>query len=322
MAGVFINYRGADSQLSGALIFNALADEFGEENVFLDCQSIRIGDDFADVLLNRIRNSGTLLAVIGPRWLTEVDERGEPRIRLKDDWVHRELAEALRLGLRVIPVLIDDAHLPLDSELPPDIAEVSRHQYAHLRRRYTKEDLASLIARLTEADHSLAALSALRKERLHKVPRELPTQASHFVGRAELLARLSVVASQVFSNNLALAVVVGMGGIGKTALAVKWANEVRSQFPDGDLYADLQGFGPREPLEAADILGGFLRSLDVDGNGIPNELERRSALFRSIVSSRRLLILLDNARSEEQVRPLLPASLGSMTIVTSRLSRN
>jgi tetratricopeptide (TPR) repeat protein len=112
--------------------------------------------------------------------------------------------------------------------------------------------------------------------------------------------------------------VVGPPGIGKTALAVRWAHQHQASFPDGHLYVDLQGFGPHPPSDPAEVLGGFLRSLGVAGRHIPASLTERAASFRSMVDGRRMLVFLDNASTEEQVRLLLPGSDSCQVLVTSR----
>ena len=112
-------------------------------------------------------------------------------------------------------------------------------------------------------------------------------------------------------------VVSGMGGVGKTALAVHAAHAVRSQFPDGQLYADLGGTSTRH-TEPAEVLLGFLRGLKVSESAIPTGLHERSQLFRTCVAGQRMLIVLDNVASDAQVRPLIPGGSGCRVVVTKR----
>jgi DNA-binding SARP family transcriptional activator len=150
----------------------------------------------------------------------------------------------------------------------------------------------------------------------HVLPRELPAPVGHFTGRAAELSKLSELAGG--SPAVAICAVGGTAGVGKTALAVQWAHQVAGQFPDGQLYVNLRGYDPHEPLSAADALAGFLRTLGVPGAEIPDEAQDRARLYRSKLAGRRVLVLLDNARDADQVRPLLPGNPGCAAMVTSR----
>ena len=112
--------------------------------------------------------------------------------------------------------------------------------------------------------------------------------------------------------------VSGTAGVGKTALAVRWARRVRAAFPDGQLYVNLRGYDPGEPVPPADALAGFLRALGLAGQDIPPGADERAAAYRSLLDGRRMLVVLDNAASVEQVRPLLPGSPSCLVLVTSR----
>ena len=112
--------------------------------------------------------------------------------------------------------------------------------------------------------------------------------------------------------------VSGTAGVGKTALAVHWARRVRAAFPDGQLYVNLRGYDPGQPVPAGDALAGFLRALGVPGQDIPREVDERAAAYRTLLDGRRILVVLDNASAVEQVRPLLPGSPSSLVLVTSR----
>jgi TIR domain len=141
MTGIFINYRGDDSQTAAVLIDQHLTARFGSDLVFLDCRSIPAGMDFVDELLRRVRTCSALLVVIGPHWLTLTNEVGRRRIDDPQDWLRREIVEALTHGLRVIPVLLDGVTLPAEEDLPADIAGLNR-QYQrpdtdHDGRRYS-----------------------------------------------------------------------------------------------------------------------------------------------------------------------------------------
>ena len=110
----------------------------------------------------------------------------------------------------------------------------------------------------------------------------------------------------------------GAAGVGKTALALRWAHQAAGRFPDGQLYVNLRGYDSAEPVPAEAALAVFLRALGVPGPDIPAGAEERAAAYRSLLADRTMLILLDNARCVEQVRPLLTASSSCVTLVTSR----
>ncbi|GAA2814167.1 transcriptional regulator AfsR [Kitasatospora paracochleata] len=148
-------------------------------------------------------------------------------------------------------------------------------------------------------------------------PAQLPPDIVDFTGRRTELDALLDVLGDHRRSALAVAAVVGMGGVGKTALAVHAAHRARPHFPDGQLYADLRGGDPVSADPSA-VLGGFLGALGVPAAALPADLDARSALFRSLVADRRVLILLDNAHDSRQLRPLLPGAAGCAVLVTSR----
>lgn len=153
------------------------------------------------------------------------------------------------------------------------------------------------------------------------IPRQLPRDITYFTGRSNEMASLDALVADMKSDGTAAVIVsliVGTAGVGKTALAVHWGHRVRNHFPDGDLYVNLQGYGPDSPLAPSQCLEGFLTAMGVPPERIPQEVEMRAAMFRTLLDGRRMLIILDNANSAEQVRPFLPGSSGSLVVVTSR----
>ena len=152
-------------------------------------------------------------------------------------------------------------------------------------------------------------------------PRGLPAAVSHFTGREAELAALAGLLDRTDRRSPGTAVISALGGIagvGKTALAVHWAHQVAHRFPDGQLYVNLRGYDLGSPMPPEDALAEFLRALGVSGQDIPAGVDECAARYRGLLAGRRMLVLLDNARSVEQVRPLLPASAGCLAVVTSR----
>jgi tetratricopeptide (TPR) repeat protein len=153
-----------------------------------------------------------------------------------------------------------------------------------------------------------------------QVPRELPPALRGFAGRADDLARLDDMLSAARQHPVAMPVIAlsGMAGVGKTTLAIEWAHQVSSLFPDGQLYVDLRGFGPGPAMEPGEAVRGFLASLGVTHEKMPGQMAAQTGLYRSMLAGRRMLVLLDNASDPGQVRPMLPGSAGCLAVVTSR----
>ncbi|GIF26522.1 DNA-binding SARP family transcriptional activator/tetratricopeptide (TPR) repeat protein [Actinoplanes tereljensis] len=151
-------------------------------------------------------------------------------------------------------------------------------------------------------------------------PAQLPADLPAFAGRAAELARaMSLLDTGQAPPAVLITAIGGMAGVGKTALAVHWAHRVADRFPDGQLYVNLRGFDPQSaPVEPAEALRGLLRTLDAGPGDQGAGLAELSARFRTRTAGRRMLLVLDNARDEKQVRPLLPASPSCLVIVTSR----
>jgi DNA-binding SARP family transcriptional activator len=154
----------------------------------------------------------------------------------------------------------------------------------------------------------------------HRLPAQLPADVPDFAGRdPELSALDRLLAAAADSPTAgAVSVVSGTAGVGKTALTVHWAHRTRHRFPDGQLYVNLRGYDPDRPMPPGDALTRFLTVLGVPGDAIPLDVDDRASRFRTELADRRMLLVLDNALSEEQVRPLLPGSPACTVVVTSR----
>ncbi|WP_442809587.1 AfsR/SARP family transcriptional regulator [Streptomyces sp. SR27] len=199
--------------------------------------------------------------------------------------------------------------------------------YADTRRLLADElgvdptpELSRLQQRILQADAELArpveeaAPAAAPVAR----PAQLPATVPDFTGRVSCVRELGARLATAEGHVMAVSALAGIGGVGKTTLAVHVAHEARPHFPDGQLYVDLQGAGSRAAAPET-VLGSFLRALGTPDSAIPDSLDDRAALYRSTLDGRRVLVLLDNARDAAQIRPLLPGTAGCAALVTSRI---
>jgi tetratricopeptide (TPR) repeat protein/DNA-binding winged helix-turn-helix (wHTH) protein len=162
-------------------------------------------------------------------------------------------------------------------------------------------------------------------------PAQLPAEVAGFVGRHHELVQLDRLFGEHAFGRVAdgisqtpqrppmvISAVSGMGGVGKTALALRLARHARDRFPDGQLYVNLRGYETEHRVTPSDALAGFLQALGVNSRDVPVDTDQRSAMFRTLVDGRRMLILLDNASSPDQVRPLIPGASSCGVLITSR----
>ncbi len=271
--------------------------------------------------------------------------RGEALAGLDSDWAVRERARLtrerlaaeldytdlrLRLGQHaaLVPELLTRAgEHPFDEraagQLMLALYQAGRqaealNRYDAVRRRLVEDlgadpgpELRDLHQRMLTADPSLSTRRSVI------VPRQLPAPPAWFAGRTAELEALS--RALAVGDALPLATVWGNGGIGKTALALRWAHRHLDDFPDGQLHVNLRGFdATAAPVPPSVALRAFLEALGVAGRDVPTDLDGQAALFRSLLAGRRMLVVLDNAADSAQVVPLLPGTPTCAVIVTSR----
>jgi hypothetical protein len=179
----------------------------------------------------------------------------------------------------------------------------------HALRRQTRQDLRPKLG-----------------EAARVVPAQLPANVDRFTGRVQELAELDRVLTAPAARSPAaekstavtISVISGAAGVGKTALVLRWAHRVREEYPDGQLYVNLRVYDPDQPLATGEVLARFLRALGLAGQEIPLEIDERAAAYRSLLNGRRVLVVLDNAATVDQVRPLLPGTPSCLVLVTSR----
>ncbi|WP_216215659.1 AfsR/SARP family transcriptional regulator [Amycolatopsis aidingensis] len=179
-------------------------------------------------------------------------------------------------------------------------------------------DLQLLHQRILTRDQTLASGSPSGAAAGTHLPRQLPADVPRFVGRETELSRLESMLARQAANSMGIMVIAGAAGMGKTALAVHWAHRVRDRFPDGELFVDFRGYTSDAPMEPTEVLARFLRALGIPPPQVPVDLDEQAALYRSLLSGKRMLVVLDNVSSADQVRPLLPGTPDCLVVVTSR----
>ena len=266
----------------------------------------------ADYCQQRVRDCEIYLAVVGFRYGSLVP--GE-----SVSYTELEFVEATVTGKpRLVFILDEDS-----AGLPEELIDDDRAAVDAFRRRL--QDAGLIVAGFSSAEGlELAVFQAIQElvsPGGRVVPRQLPAALAHFAGRSEELTSLTALlrGRSEIASTIAITAVGGTAGVGKTALAVQWAHQVVDRFPDGQLYVDLRGFSPGgQPVAPSAAVRRFLDALDMAPERIPADLDAQTALYRSLVAGRRMLIILDNARDSAQVRPLLPGTATCMVVVTSR----
>jgi len=181
---------------------------------------------------------------------------------------------------------------------------------------------SALAAHARNADHPAESGSTYPLAGSAPAPAQVPPEAAGFAGREAELHQLHAMLPAAGAPAPAqppVAIITGTAGVGKTTMAIRFVRQVAPRFPDGQLYVNLRGFDASgSPVEPETALRGFFEAFGVPPRQVPGSVEAQTGLFRSLVEGKRMLLLLDNARSTEQVRPLLPGSPGCMVVITSR----
>ncbi|HEX4221309.1 MAG TPA: BTAD domain-containing putative transcriptional regulator, partial [Pseudonocardiaceae bacterium] len=240
----------------------------------------------------------------------------------------------LRLGhhARAIPDLQQrSARRPLDERLAGQLmlalhgagrTEDALRHYHDLSERLADELGADPGTSLRELDRRMRADDSISPDtNTSPVPRQLPAAPGSFTGRTDELAAMTKILDNAtdIGGTVIISAIAGTGGIGKTWLTLHWAHQQRERFPDGQLFVDLRGFSPEnQPVTPRVALQGFLDALGVAPDQVPTTLDRQTALWRTLVADKRMLIVLDNAASTEQILPLLPGGSASTVLVNSR----
>lgn len=296
----------------------------------------RVGDDVAAASCYRravaMWRGKPLPDLEGAGWLeSEIATLVDARLQATEEWAEIEIRSGT--SALVVTTLGElAAEWPLRESLRALLIRALHGcgRTADALAEYTRarnalvEELAIDPGEQLRAAHRSVLLPAPRG-RTHQVPpAQLPAVSPWLVGRDDAIARLDELVDETAASSVnapagVIAAISGTAGVGKTTLAVHWARRAARRFAAGQLYVNLRGYDPAgPPMDPGEALVGFLGALGVTGQAVPADLASRSALFRTLVASRRLLVVLDNARDVDQVRPLLPGPGGSVAVVTSR----
>ncbi|MEU0797297.1 BTAD domain-containing putative transcriptional regulator [Amycolatopsis sp. NPDC005961] len=291
------HFAEALGQWRGAALLNVESDALHRDEAGqLAEERLRVREQWADALLD-VGEYGTVIPE-----LTRLTRENPLRERL-----HEQLMVALYRSGRQAEAL--DVHRRISSVLAEELGLDPGPSLQRTRQ--------AILTGSEGADPARLARYRLGAE--PQVPHQLPADLRAFSGRECDLKALHALLPEAIDagTSTPIASVEGMGGIGKTTLAVHFAHEIAHRFPGGQVYLNLRGYGPGEPVEPSAALEAMLTALGVPCEAIPADLDGRAASWRTHSAGRRLLVVLDNANRTEQVRPLLPGP-GCLVVITSR----
>ena len=303
---VFISYRRETAYAAGWL-FDRLADRFGRGQIFKDIDSIQLGDDFVEVINTAVGSCDVLLALIGGQWLTITDEQGTARLDNPDDFVRLEIEAALTRNVRVIPILVAGAEMPRRDQLPPGLAGLAQRQALELSPSHFEFDTSRLQKVL---DRALAYVRA--QPPVTEVPHarvwNVPARYSHFTGRNDLLDELRR-RLRAGEATLVVQALYGLGGVGKTQLALEYAHRSAADY-------DLVWWIDAEQLVLIpDQLATLAARLGLPvGPTVADTVDRLLAALRG---RERWLLIFDNAERPSDIADYQPGGTGHV-LVTSR----
>jgi DNA-binding SARP family transcriptional activator len=300
------HFRQAESMWRGEALEGVSSELLHRTAAALNEERIRALEDCIDLEIDIGRGRDVIAKLSG------LVERHPLRERL-----HGALMRALAQGGRRGEALevFRRAHRLINDELgiEPSAALTELH-----RRILRGEEGGNPVRRATAAKPPPSTREAARSTATAtSPPQELPADIAGFTARTPQLNELDGLL-RAAGPMPAVVMIAGMPGVGKTALAVRWARRISKRFPDGQLFVDLRGFAQQPPTPSVDALAGLLLSLGVPPSSIPPDEISATNLYRTLLAGKRVLVLLDDAYSVEQLRPLLPSSPGSLALVTSR----
>ena len=309
---VFISYRRQETAYAAGWLFDRLVNRFGRGQIFKDIDSIHPGDDFIEVMTTAVASCDVLLALIGAQWLTITDEHGQTRLDNPDDFVRLEIEAALTRDVRVIPILVDGAQMPRPDQLPPSLAKLARRQALELSPSHFEFDTSRLNKALDTTLAEVRADPPVTEPEVAVLPHaqvwNAPARNPHFTGRDDLLAELRR-RQRAGEATLVVQALYGLGGVGKTQLALEYAHRFAADY-DVVWWVDAE-----QPVLIPDQLAALAAKLGAPvGLTVADSVDRLLAELRAREG---WLLIFDNAERPADIAAYLPGGTGHV-LITSR----